>query len=67
MHLALTVVDWIKNRDKRVLYVFRRVPTRSSEREVGARSFLKELRETHLLPPYFTCLLCVVDILEKLE
>lgn len=61
-------MDWVKNRDKGVvLYVFRRAPTRSPEKEVGARSFLRELREMHLLPPYLTCLLGVVDMLVKLE
>lgn len=46
MRLALTVVDWMKNRDnKRMLNVFRRAPTRSPHREVGGRPFLRELRD----------------------
>lgn len=46
VHFALTVVGWMKNKDnKRVLYVFRRAPPRSPEREVGGRSFLREFRD----------------------
>lgn len=45
-HLTLTIVDWLRNKEnKKMLYIFRRVPAKSPEAGRGKWSFLRMLRD----------------------